>query len=82
MLKEKIKKIYISVLEQTDRKLTVDKLEASTVMLESGLDSLGFVILVSVLSEELGFDPFVAMEEATYPTTFGEFVSVYKNHSQ
>jgi acyl carrier protein len=82
MLKEKIKEFYISVLEQTDRKLTVDKLEDSTEMLESGLDSLGFVILVSVLSDEIGFDPFVAMEEPIYPKTFGEFVSIYENHSK
>lgn len=82
MLKEKIKKLYVLVLEQTDRKLTVDKLEDSTIMLDSGLDSLGFVILVSVLSEEIGFDPFSSMEDPIFPKTFGEFVSVYENHSQ
>ena len=80
MLKEKIKEFYVSVLEQTDRKLTVDKLEDTTVILESGLDSLGFVILVSVLAEEIGFDPFAGMDEPIYPKTFGEFISIYENH--
>lgn len=81
MLKQKIKELYISVLEQTDRKLTVDVLEDSTVMLDSGLDSLGFVILVSVLGEELGFDPFASMQDPFYPQTFGEFVAIYEKHN-
>jgi acyl carrier protein len=80
MLKEKIEEIYKSVLEQTDRSLTVDLLEDSTVLLDSGLDSLGFVILVSVLGDELGFDPFASMQEPSYPQTFGEFVAIYENH--
>ncbi len=48
------------------------------VLLQSGLDSLGFAILVTQLEQELGFDPFTLMEEAVYPTTFGEFVSIYE----
>ena len=34
------------------------------------------------LEEELGFDPFVEMEEAVYPTTFGEFVAIYENRAK
>jgi acyl carrier protein len=51
------------------------------VLLDSGLDSLGFAILVARLEEELGFDPFVEMEEAIYPTTFAEFVKIYDDRS-
>lgn len=80
MLKEKIEELYKSVLEQTDRTLTVEALEDNTAMLDSGLDSLGFVILLSVLAEELGFDPFASMQEPVYPQTFGEFVAIYENH--
>lgn len=49
-----------------------------TVLLESGLDSLGFAMLVSRLEEELGYDPFVLMEQPVYPSTFGEFVEIYR----
>lgn len=48
------------------------------VLLESGLDSLGFALLVTQLEMELGYDPFTIMSEPTYPRTFGEFVAVYE----
>lgn len=49
-----------------------------TVLLQSGLDSLGFAMLVAQLDEELGMDPFSEMELAVYPRTFGEFVNIYR----
>ncbi|MEM6961427.1 MAG: acyl carrier protein [Myxococcota bacterium] len=52
-------------------------LEESTVLLETGLDSLGFAILVTRLEEELQFDPFTLSKDPYYPTTFGEFVAFY-----
>ncbi|MGC4016779.1 MAG: hypothetical protein QM755_20025 [Luteolibacter sp.] len=48
------------------------------VLLESGLDSLGFAILVTRLEQSLDYDPFTLMEEAVYPSTFGEFVAIYE----
>lgn len=50
----------------------------STVLLESGLDSLGFAILVAKLDEELGYDPFVLIDEPVYPRTLAEFVAIYE----
>lgn len=52
----------------------------SIVLLESGLDSLGFAILVSRLEEDLGYDPFVLMTEPCYPRTLGEFVAIYERY--
>ena len=49
-----------------------------TVLLDSGLDSLGFAILVARLEEELGYDPFVMMDEPVYPQTLGEFLAIYQ----
>ena len=46
---------------------------------ESGLDSLGFAVLVARLEDKLGYDPFSAEEEVMFPVTFGEFVRVYEN---
>lgn len=51
-----------------------------TVLLETGLDSLGFAIIVTRLEDLLGYDPFSTAEEAVYPQTFGEFVSFYEEH--
>ena len=51
-----------------------------TVLLQSGLDSLGFAMLVAQLDEELGFDPFSEMEIAIYPRTFAEFVGIYQQY--
>lgn len=49
-----------------------------TVLLESGLDSLGFAILVARLEEELGYDPFVMMDVPVYPNTLIEFIEIYQ----
>ena len=52
-------------------------LSSESILLESGLDSLGFAIVVSTLEEEFGFDPFSLMSEPIYPKTLGEFVEIY-----
>ena len=48
-------------------------------LLESGLDSLSFAIIVSRLEGSLGIDPFSADDNATFPVTFGDFVNFYEN---
>lgn len=73
-----IKETYMEVLEQTGSKLLVPELNDDVILLESGLDSLGFAILVATLEEKLDFDPFTLMDEPFYPSTFGEFVEIYE----
>lgn len=75
---EIIKQTYMEVLEQTGSKLLVPELNDDVILLESGLDSLGFAILVATLEEKLDFDPFTLMEEPFYPSTFGEFLEIYE----
>jgi len=48
-------------------------------LLESGLDSLCFAILVARLEDELGCDPFTASDDIQYPVTLGEFIRFYEN---
>ena len=48
-------------------------------LLNSGLDSLCFAILVIRLEDTLGVDPFTASEDALFPVTFGDFVSFYEH---
>lgn len=54
------------------------KIDTTTILLESGLDSLGFAILIARLEEELGYDPFTMMDEPVYPQTFGQLVEIYQ----
>lgn len=81
-MKNIIKETYLEVLEQIGSQLLVPELNDDVVLLESGLDSLGFAILVATLEEKLEFDPFTMMDEPLYPSTFGEFVSIYEKMNQ
>jgi hypothetical protein len=48
------------------------------VLVESGLDSLGFAILVARLEDRLGLDPFTASEDVEFPVTLGDFIRFYE----
>lgn len=48
------------------------------VLLDSGLDSLCFAIIVATLEDELGYDPFTEAEDVYFPVTFGDFVRFYE----
>ena len=49
-------------------------------LLESGLDSLAFAILVARLEETLGYDPFTTSDEVYYPATLGDFIRFYERN--
>ena len=76
-----IKDSFNEALKTVDAKLLID-LNDEAVLMETGLDSLGFAILVTLLEEKLDFDPFASMDEAFYPVTYGEFVTLYSKHYQ
>lgn len=77
-IRDTIKSTLIKVFsEQTDG-ASLPSMTDDLVLLESGLDSMGFAVLVVELEEILGFDPFSISEEAFYPSTFGQFVSFYE----
>lgn len=71
-----IRRIFMETLESTGNQLR-GELKEDTVLLQSGLDSLGFAILVSRLEEELRYDPFTLMSEPVYPRLYSEFVALY-----
>jgi acyl carrier protein len=48
-------------------------------LMDTGLDSLGFAILVTRLEDKLGFDPFTEANEASYPVTLGDLLNFYEN---
>lgn len=80
-VREAILESFHQVLQQTKSELKVDKISDDMILLESGLDSLGFAILVVTLEDKLNYDPFIMMDNPVYPKTFGEFVQIYEeNH--
>lgn len=79
-MKDKIKQVMHDIAAQTECDL-IAEISEDTVLLDSGLDSLGFAILVATLEEELGYDPFSMMDEPVYPRTFGEFVKIYQQYA-
>jgi acyl carrier protein len=66
---------FKQVAQEQDKRLAplTDGLE----LLNSGLDSLSFAILVTRLEDSLGIDPFTESEDAQFPVTFGDFVNLY-----
>ena len=56
---------------------TLAPLSDDLVLLNSGLDSLCFAILVTRLEDELGFDPFTISDDVYFPMTLGDFIGFY-----
>ena len=57
---------------------TLAELREETMLLESGLDSLCFAIVVVRIADALGVDPFSDSEDAQLPVTVGEFIKFYE----
>jgi acyl carrier protein len=66
-------------LEQ-DNKLAI--LTDDLPLLDGGLDSLCFAVVVVRLENVLGVDPFSADEDVRFPVTFGDFVKFYEHAAQ
>lgn len=62
-----------------EQKITLLPLKDDLVLLDSGLDSLCFAILVARLEDALGIDPFSASDDVSFPVTLGDFVKAYEN---
>jgi hypothetical protein len=63
-----------------EQKRKLARLSDDLKLLESGLDSLSFALIVARLEDAVGFDPFDSDEEMRFPVTFGDFVRLYDNH--
>jgi acyl carrier protein len=75
-----VTKHFEHVAVEQKRKLAT--LSDTLKLLDSGLDSLSFALIVARLEEELGYDPFDTAEEIRFPVTFGDFVNLYDNHGK
>jgi len=65
-----------------EQRVTLAPLSDDLVLLNSGLDSLCFAILVARLEDTLGVDPFTASDDVSFPVTLGDFVKAYDNAVQ
>ncbi len=77
-LESQIIEVFQEVFREQNDGANPPELNPDSILLETGLDSLGFAIFVVRLEETLGFDPFTLSSEAYYPRTFGDFVKFYQ----
>jgi acyl carrier protein len=76
-IKEEITAQFNQVAKEQDKRLA--PLTDNLALLDSGLDSLCFAIVVARLETSLGVDPFSEDEDARFPVTFGDFIRFYEN---
>lgn len=80
MTENKLNNIIINAMKNIALEMNselVTPFGRETELLKSGLDSMGFAVLVAYLEDKLGYDPFVIMEEPFYPTKYGELLDIY-----
>jgi acyl carrier protein len=73
-----VKTQFEQVAIEQNRKLA--PLSDDLKLLDSGLDSLSFALIVTRLEDVLGFDPFEAADDVKFPVTYGDFVKLYENN--
>jgi hypothetical protein len=61
------------------QKKALAPLRDDLVLVNSGLDSLCFALLVARLEDDLGRDPFSESDDITFPVTLGEFIALYEH---
>jgi acyl carrier protein len=76
-LRQKIEAVMRDVAAQYQKELGADFAD-DTPLLDGGLDSLDYAIVVARLQNELHLDPFAKVRQGSeFPQTFGEFVDAY-----
>jgi len=68
---------FEQVAREHDRNLP--PLSDDVPLLDSGLDSLCFAVIVARLEDALGVDPFSSADDAQFPVTIGEFIQLYEH---
>jgi acyl carrier protein len=65
------------IADQHQKKLV--PLTEESVLINTGLDSLCFAVLIARLEDRLGIDPFSTSDAIDFPVTLGDLVRVYEN---
>jgi acyl carrier protein len=76
-----LRTVIISQFEQVakEKSLKLPPLTDDMVLLDSGLDSLSFAIIVARLEDELGTDPFSSDADLGIPITLVDFIRIYED---
>jgi acyl carrier protein len=76
-----VRSTIVSQFEKVAReqKRELAPLADDLVLLDSGLDSLCFAIIVARLEDALGIDPFGDSEAVEFPVTFSDFIRFYED---
>jgi len=76
-----IKLTVLSEIEQIaeQQQKTLAPLTDDSILMNTGLDSLCFAVLVARLEDRLGVDPFSESDDISFPVPLGDFVRVYEN---
>jgi hypothetical protein len=74
----------LSLFEEVaaEQQRTLASLSDSVGLLETGLVSLCFAIIVARLEDRLSLDPFSSEEGTSFPVTLGDFIKLYENASR
>jgi hypothetical protein len=67
------------VLVAKEHNQTLAPLADDLPLLQSGLDSLGFAVVVARLEDQLGVDPFSSDENVEFPVTLLDFIGAYES---
>lgn len=73
-VRSSITAIFEEIAREQKRKLS--PLSDGMKLVQSGLDSLSFALIVARLEDTLNLDPFESLD--TFPVTFGDFVRLYE----
>lgn len=76
-----VRETIVAQFEQVavDQRRKLARLSDDLKLIDSGLDSLSFALIVARLEDALGVDPFDTADDMKFPTTFGEFVKLYES---
>jgi acyl carrier protein len=78
-LRTEITALFTQVADEQGKSLA--PLSNDLGLLDSGLDSLCFAIIVARLEDQFGIDPFTADEGTEFPVTVGDFIRLYEAHA-
>jgi hypothetical protein len=76
-----LRQLIISQFEQVaqEQKRSLAPLSDNLALLDTGLDSLCFAIIVARIEDAVGLDPFGSSDEVQFPVTVGDFIRCYQD---
>ncbi len=76
-----LRQLIIAQFEQVaqEQKRSLEALSDDLPLLDTGLDSLCFAIIVARVEDAVGLDPFGSSDDVQFPVTVGDFIRCYED---